>query len=83
MQCFEIRGRLAIGAMAAIAAVWTTIAAAQPLPKASPESVGMSTERLGKLTAALQQEVADKRLPGAVVMVARNGKLSMRSPSVA
>jgi len=75
MQRFEIRGRLAIGAMAAIAAAWTAVAVAQPLPKASPESVGMSTERLGKLTAALQQEVADKRLPGAVVMVARNGKL--------
>ncbi len=48
---------------------------AQPLPSASPESVGMSTERLGKITAALQNEVKDKRLPGAVVMVARKGKL--------
>jgi CubicO group peptidase (beta-lactamase class C family) len=48
---------------------------AQPLPTASPESVGMSTERLGKITAALQAEVKDKRLPGAVVMVARKGKL--------
>ena len=59
----------------ALAAAWTTGALAQALPKASPESVGMSTERLSKLTAALQQEVADKRLPGAVVMVARKGRL--------
>jgi hypothetical protein len=29
----------------------------------------MSTERLGRLTSTLQKEVADKRLPGAVVMV--------------
>ncbi len=50
-------------------------AVAQPLPKATPESVGMSSERLGKLAAVLQQEVADKKLPGAVVMVARKGKL--------
>jgi CubicO group peptidase (beta-lactamase class C family) len=48
---------------------------AQPLPQASPESVGMSTERLGKLTSVFQQEVADKKLPGAVIMVARKGKL--------
>ncbi len=58
-----------------LAAAWTPVAMAQALPKASPESVGMSTERLGKLTARLQQEVVDKRLPGVVVMVARKGKL--------
>ena len=66
---FNPRWVAAAGAVLALAAV------AQPLPKAAPESVGMSTERLGKLTAVLQQEVADKRLPGAVVMVARRGKL--------
>jgi CubicO group peptidase (beta-lactamase class C family) len=48
---------------------------AQPLPTASPESVGMSTERLGKITALFNQEVTAKKLPGAVVMVARKGKL--------
>ena len=48
---------------------------AQALPTASPESVGMSSQRLDKLTALLQQDVADKKLPGAVVMVARKGKL--------
>ena len=48
---------------------------AQPLPTASPESVGMSSQRLGTLTARFNQEVADKKLPGAVVMVARKGKL--------
>ena len=48
---------------------------AQALPTAKPESVGMSTERLAKIGAALQQEVNDKKLPGAVVMVARKGKL--------
>ena len=50
-------------------------AVAQPLPVAKPESVGMSTQRLEKITAALAQDVADKKLPGAVVMVARKGKL--------
>ena len=49
--------------------------AAQALPAAAPESVGMSSERLEKITAAMKQEIADKKLPGAVVMVARKGKL--------
>ena len=35
----------------------------------------MSAERLEKITTMLKQEVADKKLPGAVVMVARKGKL--------
>jgi CubicO group peptidase (beta-lactamase class C family) len=50
-------------------------ALAQALPTASPESVGMSTQRLAKIGTVLQQEVNDKKLPGAVVMVARKGKL--------
>ena len=36
---------------------------AQALPTAKPESVGMSSERLAKIGAALQQEVNDKKLP--------------------
>jgi CubicO group peptidase (beta-lactamase class C family) len=48
---------------------------AQALPTVKPESVGMSSERLAKIGALLEQEVNDKKLPGAVVMVARKGKL--------
>ncbi|MGS0754133.1 serine hydrolase domain-containing protein [Roseateles sp. GG27B] len=48
---------------------------AQPLPVATPESVGMSKQRLEKISVVLAQEVADKKLPGVVVMVARKGKL--------
>ena len=61
-----------LGGLAALSAL---SAWAQPLPTARPESVGMSSERLGKLTNMLRQEVSDKKLPGAVVMVARKGKL--------
>lgn len=45
------------------------------LRRASPESVGMSSIRLERITAAFQQEVAAGRLPGVSVMVARKGKL--------
>ncbi len=75
MKTFKVRTLWTRSAVTAFAAAWAVVAGAQPLPKASAESVGMSTERLGRLTAVLQQEVADKRLPGAVVMVARKGKL--------
>jgi CubicO group peptidase (beta-lactamase class C family) len=46
-----------------------------PLPRAAPESVGMSSERLGRLDAALQAEVEKGRMPGAVIAIARQGKL--------
>ena len=47
----------------------------QALPMAAPESVGVSSKRLEKLTQALKTEIDQQRLPGAVVMVARKGKL--------
>ena len=46
-----------------------------PLPQAVPEAVGMSSEHLQRLDAALRAEVERGRLPGAVVAVARRGKL--------
>ena len=58
-----------------VLAFWSLGALAQALPTASPESVGMSSDRLAKITAVMQKEIADKKLPGAVVMVARKGKL--------
>src|SRR5262245_39291293 len=45
------------------------------LANASPESVGMSTERLARLTTIFKKEVDDKKLPGAVMMIARQGKV--------
>ncbi len=47
----------------------------QPLTTASPEQVGMSLERLGRISSVLKKEIADGKLPGAVVMVARKGKI--------
>src|SRR4051812_44846259 len=48
---------------------------AQPLPLAKPEEVGMSSQRLAKISQALKKEVDDGSFRGAVVMVARKGKL--------
>jgi CubicO group peptidase (beta-lactamase class C family) len=50
---------------------------AQGLPKANqPEEVGFSSERLKRLTGTLQADVDKGTIPGAVVLVARNGKVA-------
>ncbi len=59
----------------AILALACATAIAAPLPEARPEDVGISSERLDRLGAALQRGVDAKELPGAVVLVARDGKL--------
>ncbi|MCZ6489765.1 MAG: serine hydrolase [Acidobacteria bacterium] len=51
-------------------------ATAQTLPVASPESVGMSSKRLGRIQEALQREIEEGRMPGAVLAIARQGKLA-------
>lgn len=50
-------------------------ASADPVPRARPEAVGMSSQRLERLGQALRREIDEGRLPGAVVAVARKGKL--------
>jgi len=49
---------------------------AQPLPAAQPEEVGLSSKRLERLTAVIQAYVDDDKLPGAVALVARRGKVA-------
>jgi len=48
---------------------------AQSLGPASPEQVGMSSQRLAKITTVFKKEIDEGRIPGAVVAVARKGKL--------
>ena len=50
-------------------------AIAAPLPEATPESVGVSSERLARLTTVMRKAVEKGDVPGVVVMLARNGKL--------
>ena len=49
--------------------------AAEALPRAKPEDAGMSSERLAEIGKALNAEIARGQMPGAVVAVARKGKL--------
>jgi CubicO group peptidase (beta-lactamase class C family) len=50
-------------------------APAAPLPLATPESQGMSSERLERLHGAIQRFVDEGRHAGAVSLVARNGRI--------
>ncbi|CDM65440.1 hypothetical protein PYK22_01441 [Pyrinomonas methylaliphatogenes] len=53
-------------------------AVADKLPTASPAAVGISAERLAEIDRAVEQEIAQRRLPGAVVLVARRGRVVWR-----
>lgn len=46
-----------------------------PLTEASPESQGFSPERLARVDDFLQAAVKDSDIPGAVMLIARNGKI--------
>ena len=65
--------RPALAAVACLAI--TTALAADPLPRATPDSVGMSSQRLGRIALVINADVAAGRLPGAVIAIARKGKL--------
>lgn len=56
------------------------LAAAQSLPTAKPEQVGLSSERLQMLTDVLKADVAAGKIPGAVLLVARQGKMAWFEP---
>src|SRR5258708_37409226 len=65
-------------ACAALALVLALPAAAQGIPKAaSPEEVGFLSTRLKRLSDRINEGVKNNELPGAVVLIARNGKLVM------
>src|SRR6195256_6289020 len=46
-----------------------------PLPRAKPEAAGMSSERLGEIAKVINGDIEKGRIPGAVVAIARKGKL--------
>lgn len=67
-----------VAAAALLAATLPTalLAADPPLPMAVPEAVGMSSDRLARIGSTIRGEIDAGRIPGAVVAVARRGKLA-------
>ena len=51
----------------------TAAFAEDPLPRGKPEDVGMSSERLARISTVLKADIEAGRIPGAVIAVARHG----------
>ena len=73
-----MKGRLGVFACALIVSLLLAPAraAVDPLPRSTPESVGLNAAKLAEATALLKQYVADRKIAGAVAAVARKGKLA-------
>lgn len=52
-----------------------SVAVADPLPAAKPEAVGISSAQLARIGTTLKADIDKGRIPGAVVAIARKGKL--------
>lgn len=68
---------LFVACVVSVNAQTKSIQKSAPLSNASPESVGISTERLNRIDAMCEEVVKDGDLPGVVVLVARKGKIVM------
>src|SRR5437899_2976729 len=53
----------------------TAAFAEDPLPRVRPEEAGFSAERLARIDGVLKADIDAGRIPGAVIAIARHGKL--------
>ncbi|MGI9036351.1 MAG: serine hydrolase domain-containing protein, partial [Pyrinomonadaceae bacterium] len=60
------------------ALIFCVFANAQSLPVAAPQTVGMNAERLNQIDALVEKDIADKKMPGAVVLIGHKGKIVFR-----
>lgn len=51
------------------------------IERVKPESVGLSSVRLERLSNLIDQHIAQKKIAGAVTLIARNGKIAYLRPS--
>ena len=75
-----MRSRIRLTALAVVFALLLVpqTLLAQGLERVTPEEVGMSSERLDRLSLALESYVDEGRLAGAVTIVVRKGKIAYR-----
>jgi CubicO group peptidase (beta-lactamase class C family) len=63
-------------ALLAISFILVASLLAQELPVGKPEDVGLSSDRLQRLTSSFEAYAIDKKMAGSVVLVARHGKVA-------
>jgi CubicO group peptidase (beta-lactamase class C family) len=56
------------------------VVAAGELPVVSPAAAGLSATKLAEVDAFMERQVADKKISGGIVIVARNGKVGFFHP---
>lgn len=56
--------------------VLTVPAFSQGFQMVEPEAVGLSTERLSRIDTVMEKHIAEKKIAGAVTLVARHGKIA-------
>ncbi len=73
---FPVKGRLPVSASPRFpAGTGVQLASLQRLGYGLPEEVGLLSPRLQKIDTLIRQAIREKALPGAVVLVAKNGKI--------
>jgi CubicO group peptidase (beta-lactamase class C family) len=65
-----------IALLAFFALFLSSAAIAQEIPVVKPETVGLSSERLERISSTVQRNIDDKRIAGAVTLVARRGHVA-------
>ena len=70
---FFLRGKLLITGVLLIS--FSSFSYGDDLPRAKPENVGVSSERLQRLSDTMQRYIDDNMLAGTVSLVSRNGKV--------
>ena len=69
-----------LSAVMALGLAVAVVIQAASLPKARPDEVGLSAERLARLTEVMQGYVEEGKIAGMVTLVARNGRVAYLHP---
>ncbi|MDT0685870.1 serine hydrolase domain-containing protein [Autumnicola psychrophila] len=70
-----LTGLLFFACTIAFQAQTTSSQHSEPLSEAAPESVGISSERLEKISEMIQSSIDENQIPGAVALIAKDGKI--------
>jgi CubicO group peptidase (beta-lactamase class C family) len=68
--------RNALLPLAAAAVLVASTAFADSLKRTDPEAAGLSRDRLGRIGTFLKNEIASDKIPGAIMLIQRRGKLA-------
>ncbi len=72
--------RRRVGVVIALAVAAAASAWGQGLPVTTPEAAGLSAPRVERLTSFMRNSVAREQIAGAVVVIARGGKIAVLEP---